>query len=378
MNPKQNSRMLWIDNIRLLMIVLVVLVHANCTYSGFGSWYYRDSAGMGFVQSIIMGIFGSFTQAYFMGFLFFIAGFFVPETYDKKGFRPFMRDRVIRLGVPALLFMLLIHPFTSAFLLGNYYAIPLPMKWIGTYYLSGTFIGSTGPLWFAVALLVFTIMYAVLRRAGLVFRIALPSTLRHRHIIGFIVLVSAVSFLVRIVQPIGTSVLNMQLCYFTQYVVLFTLGIFARRAGWLESLDRRLAMRWLLSALVFGPIVWGCLMLFGGPADGALWVINGSGTWQSAVFAVWESFFCAGVCLGLTVLFRDGFDAQNRIVKLLSSNAFGVYVLHTPVLVAVSLYAAGLPSLPIVKAICVGAAAVGCSFAVAALVRMIPGIRRVL
>lgn len=278
MNPTSAGRLLWIDNIRLLMIALVVLVHANCTYSGFGMWYYKDSSGMGFVQSILMGVFGSYTQAYFMGFLFFIAGFFVPGAYDRKGFARFMAGRAIRLGVPALLFMLFIHPFTVAYLLRGYYSIGFPLRWLKAYYQSFSFIGSTGPLWFAVALLAFTFIYAVLRRAGLSFRFSLPPTLRHRHVIGFVVLVSAGSFLVRIVQPIGTSVLNMQLCYFTQYAVLFAAGIFARRAGWLEMLDRRFALRWFAAALVIGSLVWAGLMLFGGPADGDLSVINGSGT----------------------------------------------------------------------------------------------------
>ena len=206
----------------------------------------------------------------------------------------------------------------------------------------------------------------------------LPESIGHRHVIGFIALVSAGAFLVRMVQPIGTSVFNMQLCYFTQYAALFAAGIFAHRAGWLDSLDRKLARRWFLSSLVLGSLLWLALMLFGGPAAGDFAAVNGGLSWQSAAFALWESFFCAGVCLGLTVIFRDFFDAQNRIVKFLSSNAFGVYVLHTPVLVALSLCAAGFPFPPIVKALIAGAAAVACSFAAAAFVRTIPGVRRVL
>ena len=52
-----------------------------------------------------------------MGFLFFLGGLFVPSSYDRKGAARFLRDRFIRLGVPSLLFMLVVHPFTGQFLL---------------------------------------------------------------------------------------------------------------------------------------------------------------------------------------------------------------------------------------------------------------------
>lgn len=34
-----NRRLLYLDNIRLLVILLVVVVHAGMTYSGSGRWY---------------------------------------------------------------------------------------------------------------------------------------------------------------------------------------------------------------------------------------------------------------------------------------------------------------------------------------------------
>ena len=36
------TRLHFLDNIRWLMIVLVVLVHAAVTYSNLGDWYYRE------------------------------------------------------------------------------------------------------------------------------------------------------------------------------------------------------------------------------------------------------------------------------------------------------------------------------------------------
>jgi hypothetical protein len=38
--PSTKERALYIDNLRLLVIVLVVSIHLAVTVSGFGSWYY--------------------------------------------------------------------------------------------------------------------------------------------------------------------------------------------------------------------------------------------------------------------------------------------------------------------------------------------------
>lgn len=35
--------------------------------------------------------------------------------------------------------------------------------------------------------------------------------------------------------------------------------------------------------------------------------------WQAVAYAIWESFFCIGVCLGLLVLFRDKYNTQGKL-----------------------------------------------------------------
>jgi peptidoglycan/LPS O-acetylase OafA/YrhL len=37
----EKGRLLYVDNLRLLIIVFVVMHHLAVTYSGFGSWYYK-------------------------------------------------------------------------------------------------------------------------------------------------------------------------------------------------------------------------------------------------------------------------------------------------------------------------------------------------
>src|ERR1700754_4295690 len=110
------KRLLFIDNIRWSMIILVLSMHASDTYSPFGNWYYvdRPKGGFksGFGTEIFFGVYQSVLQAFFMAALFFIAGYFSADAYDRKGFSTFIRDRFLRLGLPTLLYMFVIGPLT--------------------------------------------------------------------------------------------------------------------------------------------------------------------------------------------------------------------------------------------------------------------------
>ena len=83
----RSPRLLFIDNIRWSMIVLVLSMHACDTYSPFGNWYYVDRQTTGLGTKIFFGVYQSFLQAFFMAMLFFIAGYFSAAAYDRKGFR---------------------------------------------------------------------------------------------------------------------------------------------------------------------------------------------------------------------------------------------------------------------------------------------------
>ena len=109
-------RLLFIDNIRWSMIILVLSIHACDTYSPFGNWYYVDRQKAGLGTALAFGAYQSFLKAFFMAALFFIAGYFAASAYDRKGFAPFVCDRLVRLELPTLLYMLAIGPLTQYFL----------------------------------------------------------------------------------------------------------------------------------------------------------------------------------------------------------------------------------------------------------------------
>jgi len=49
-------------------------------------------------------------QAYFMGLLFLLSGYFTRGPYERKGPGKFLTDRLLRLGAPTLVYVLIISP----------------------------------------------------------------------------------------------------------------------------------------------------------------------------------------------------------------------------------------------------------------------------
>ena len=150
----RSPRLLFIDNIRWSMIILVLSMHACDTYSPFGNWYYVDRPPSGLATNLFFGVYQSFLQAFFMAALFFIAGYFSAAAFDRKRFSTFARDRFFRLGLPTLLYMLVIGPLTQYFLSWTWGSGGFAHQW-WLHLKDGEWLSETGPMWFCAALLAF-------------------------------------------------------------------------------------------------------------------------------------------------------------------------------------------------------------------------------
>ena len=384
-------RMAYVDNIRWTVIAMVVLVHACVTYSGLGSWYYKEPAVLDLGAKLVFWMYSIFSQAFFMGLLFFVAAVFIPSSYDKKGFGKFLGERAFRLGIPALVFMLILDPVTNLARdlgTGQFVSWPAALGRYPGYVASGSFLGSSGPLWFAVALLAFSAVYAVVRLVGGLAGKDVPAmratpdgplTPRAVNATAAVVMatIAAGSFFVRLVQPVGTSWYNMQLCFFPEYVVLFVVGLWAGRRGFLRALPRQVGMMWLKLAFIIGVPSWFLLLGLGGALTGSEQAFVGGMHWQAAGYAAWEAFFAVSVSIGLLTLYREKANVRNRGTGLLADTCFGIYVFHAPILVAVSMVLRTYTVYPLAKAAIAAAVAFALSLGFAWVVRKVPGLRRV-
>jgi glucan biosynthesis protein C len=196
MTQMVKPRMFFVDNLRVFLIVLVILVHLTITYgSPTGLWYIHEGT-VGMPAGLVYVFFQVICQAFFMGLMFLLSGYFTPASYDRKGPKRFLTDRLVRLGIPILIFILVIDPLMQ-------YALSGFKGSLLNLFLTNSFAGlGFGPLWFIEALLFFAIAYLAWRSFS-----SKPTKARviprNRFILLFGLLLGAVTFAVRLVFPVG-------------------------------------------------------------------------------------------------------------------------------------------------------------------------------
>lgn len=379
-NPPPAGRLAWIDQLRTLAIVLVVNMHACVTYSHVGSWYVSDGPDPEPVKKLLFLIWQGHLQAFFMGILFLLAGYFAHRSLERRGTAPFLRERLLRLGLPALVYMVALHPLIRYVINPNRDEfIPHAYFW---YLVDFRFLSGSGPMWFALALLIFCAVLAAWRRlvppaapAGRPTG-AVPRSGAVAAWAGVLVLST---FLIRTVQPIGTSVLNMQLCYFPQYVMAFAAGVAAARNDWLQALARsRLARRAGWTALFLGPVALVGVLVAGGILKGAdLQAFAGGWRLQSLGLSAWEQLAGFGLGLGALAFCSGKLARVTPLSEWLSRRSFGVYFLHAPVLVLFTVILRPWGIDPFFKVSILTAAGLAVSFALSEVASRIPGLRAI-
>jgi len=104
------NRILFLDNMRYLMVVFVVLLHAAMSYGTFGRhWVVGDAAANIKLFDMTLMIIDVFA----MPVLFFIAGYFALPNIQKKGSGVFLKDKFMRLGIPWLICIIFIVPIIT-------------------------------------------------------------------------------------------------------------------------------------------------------------------------------------------------------------------------------------------------------------------------
>ena len=364
--------------------MLVVSMHAAVTYSHLGSWYYMEDQPVSLAEQGIFGTYQAFLQSFFMGFLFFIAGYFVPGAYDAKGPRRFLLDRAYRLGLPLLFFVFVLQPL-SIYCISLFGGVDVGggLPTVYSHYITRyRWLGGTGPLWFCEALLIFCLAYTLVRvlRRGRIGKkdgaMKMPGKMA---IWGFIALIGISTFLVRLSWPNGTNFFNLQFCYFPQYIAFFIAGTMAFRGDWLGWLSWQSGKYWGRVGLIGGLVLWVGLLVLGGAFKGQLPSYQGGLHWQSLGMACWEQVAGVGISLYLLVWFRERFNAQGAGARFFSQNAFAVYVFHTPVLITLSRMMSGWPGPLVGRFLLLTVVSIAMTYAVCALVvRRIPLLKRIL
>jgi surface polysaccharide O-acyltransferase-like enzyme len=378
---KAASRLLFIDNIRVFLTILVILHHLMIIYAGSGSWGLYNEGRQDTLTTVLGTWFCAVNQAYFMGFFLLISAYFVPGSYDRKGAGHFLKDRLIRLGIPLVVYSWIISPLTWAVV--SYVTLGQTLPWQRYLPWAGATLIGNGPLWFVEVLLIFTVVYAVWRR---LFRPnpPVPQVQTESRFPGskaimlFAVLMAAATFAVRLWRPMGWEFapLNLQFPFFAQYIALFVVGLIAYRRNWLASLSDATGKRWLVVAIALS-VLFVPLALAGGAMESQD-PFRGGLHWQAAAYALWESFLCVSMCIGLIYAFRRYLNRQGRLARFLSPNAYTAYIIHAPVITFTALVLRNVDAYPLLKYGLAVLIALPLCFVLSNLIRKLPYTERVL
>jgi surface polysaccharide O-acyltransferase-like enzyme len=373
--PEHPKKIFYIDNLKVGLITLVILHHALNTYGAEGGWYYWQKTTNAWA-SMTMVLLITINQSFFMGFFFFLSAYFIPASYNKKGAARFVKDRLLRLGIPLVFYSFIFSPvliyLVSYFGKGHHITF---LQFLGGFHDWIDF----GVLWFVAALLLFTAVYVLWRIVGEKYKSKPLSTPSLKTIVGFAAGVGIISFLVRIVFPIGWILkpVGFNLAYFSQYAALFIVGLAAAKNRWLDTLPynygkrfMRYALRFLLFFMAMGIIQ----KLTRAPQD---WFTGGL-HWQQLLYAVWEQLLGFSIIVALLTFGKKFWNISTVLMAKLSRNAFAVYIFHPLVLLAISLSIRNLAIDPAWKFLIVAPLAVSGSFLLASVITLIPRVRKII
>ncbi|MFW9824929.1 MAG: acyltransferase family protein, partial [Candidatus Thorarchaeota archaeon] len=213
---KYSMRMLFLDNLKILLTILVIMHHTMMAYGVLGDWYFKDP-NTDEISSTIFIFLSGLNQGFFMALFFFISAYFVPESYNRKGPKKFLKDRFIRLGIPFLIYIAIINP-VMVYLL-RYKSKMLFFEFYGSQFQSFegimNFLSGNGPLWFLLVLMIFAVFYCIRRQ---IFKTnpekeAVKKPLSNITLVITIIVMTVFTFLMRIMFPVneGDDFLNIQL-----------------------------------------------------------------------------------------------------------------------------------------------------------------------
>ncbi len=334
------SRDLSIDYLRTTLTLLVLAHHSSLAYTGFA---YFDSHNPVRSTAPIVDLTRwkffdyaeNFNDVFFMSLMFFISALFVYPGLRRHGTPRFIRDRLLRLGVPFVFAVVFLMPIA-------YYAswqlTPMNAGFWDFYARLAKAGFLAGPPWFIWLLCFFDVVLALLL---LPFKHSIAQLgrfmqrLQHRPVATFCCLLALSALLyIPLLFRFGfgawanfiTPPFSFQVCRIGLYALWMTFGVFVGVPGFANGLlspQGDLARRWPLWIL-------GCLVAYN-----ALWFLprwslihQVSGSSHRLFEAILWVASCVASCFGFLALFRGVKMQSSAWMNSLSRSAYVMYLVH--------------------------------------------------
>jgi peptidoglycan/LPS O-acetylase OafA/YrhL len=389
----QTKRLIFLDNLKIFFVILVIFTHVMVTYGGRGSWYYYATLNETYPADIfttitlymIAGI-AAILLPSIMGLFFLMGGYFSPKSLERKGVSSFWKERILRLGIPVLLYVLFINP-------AIYYLLAVQgiEPWSSTlqagsfleYYLSNfqslpnfvDFMTTFAITWFLVVLLIFTAVYTIwhqiTRNESMQQRI--PEELPIPRFIYLLLLaigLGILAFLVRIVFPVEQWPLGLPIGYMIQYFMMFSVGVIAVRYGWFNQMTRHHVKIWAITIFAVVMLYFTYFFVFVG-VESDYTLFFGGVNQEALVFALVDNIICMGMIFVLIKIFYAKFNTGGNVQKILADNSYLVYLIHPFIVVPMSLALAPVFLSPLVKLVIVVTVSVVICYVIGALITLL-------
>lgn len=258
----RDGRVAYLDRLKLLLVAIIIAGHGALAYGDLESaWPYQDiqEVQLGEVSNTLLSVVVIPAVLFTMGLFFLIAGLVTPASLARKGPGRFARERLVRLGIPLLIWTLLLWPgaiWLSHLLAGDHETFWAELT-------DDEPVLDTGPMWFVLVLLAYSLAYAGWRAWGpdRPPDPRRPVPLTGRRLVAIAAGISVATALVRLVFPIASpQVGQSHLWQQPQFVAMFALGVVAARRAWFAPIPDRIRRGCGLAA-IGGLVAWGLVGL---------------------------------------------------------------------------------------------------------------------
>jgi peptidoglycan/LPS O-acetylase OafA/YrhL len=331
-----------------------------------------------------------FNDTFFMALMFLLSGLFVWPSLERKGGAKFLRERILRLGVPfavATAFLMPLAYYPSYAVTGADPGFPAYTRaWLSLGFWPG------GPGWFIWLLLVFDALAAGLYmlRRGLAANTKAPQFLGvYRRPAAFLGMLLVVSALVYIPLELSFGAdrwltfgpfsfqASRLLLYAAWFMAGVQIGASGPNSGLLAS-DAGLARRWpfwLLAALAAYALRLAVIIVLVLPVAKAHQPLPlGVRLLSDFTFVL----CCGTISFAFVALFRRFAVAHRPVLDSLSASSYGMYLVHYPIVVWLQFALLAVALGPVAKGAIVSAGAIALSWAIVVALRRAPVIARVL
>lgn len=364
----REGRVAYLDRLKLLLVAIIIAGHGALAYGDLESaWPYQDiqEVQLGEVSNALLAMVVIPAVLFTMGLFFLIAGLSTPGSLARKGPRTFARDRLIRLGVPLLVWTLLLWP--GAIWLSHLAAGDHETFWAEL--TDDEPVLDTGPMWFVLVLLIYSLVYAGWRAwgPGRAPDPLHPVPLTAGALVRIAAGISLATALVRLVFPIASpQVGQSHLWQQPQFVAMFALGVVAARRAWFAPIPDGIRRGCGLAALG-GIAGWGLIALAVAVTGSDFDVTFDPGLhWPSLAMALIEGPLALGASVWLLGTAQRRLDRPlTPFGRDMARSAYGAFLVQGIVLLALMSALRPLDVPAEVKALAVAGLGVAGSFALA-------------